>query len=156
MDFQPGQASQFPTVGRWSITVVPRGWIFAAGFGIRQMSMEPNAVVASVGLVEDAVESEHGLIAYLGKQKELIGGYLKEPAFAGPQPIAFPGADEAQLFFIRHTVEPAGQMLHAQTYVRSGLWLGIITLTSQQAQVSVIRPDYDAFVKGLRILQPPR
>jgi hypothetical protein len=42
-------------------------------------------------------------------------------------------------------------MLHAQTYVRSGLWIGIITLTTLEEQLRAVRPDYDAFVKGLRI-----
>jgi hypothetical protein len=64
------------------------------------------------------------------------------------------GAEEAYLFFVRHTVVAVGNMLHAQTYVRVGAWLGIVTLTTLEAQLKAVRPDYDAFVKGLRI-DPP-
>jgi len=42
-------------------------------------------------------------------------------------------------------------MLHAQTYARVGLWVGIVTLTTLESQLSVVRADYDAFVRGLHI-----
>jgi hypothetical protein len=76
---------------------------------------------------------------------------LKEAKFAGPQATAFEGADEAHLLFVRHSVDAVGMILHAQTYVRRGRWLGIVTLTVQEAQLRAVRPDYEAFVKGLRI-----
>ena len=135
---------------------MPRGWIYVANFGIRQMTMDARAVAASVGLGQDTLSTESKVADYIEKQKELIGGRLKEAKFAGPQAIAFPGAEEGQLLFVRHTMDAVGNMLHAQTYVRLGDWLGIVTLTTLEAQVSAVRPDYDAFVKGLRINpQPP-
>jgi hypothetical protein len=135
---------------------MPRGWIYVANFGIRQMTMDARAVAASVGLGQDTLSTESKVADYIEKQKELIGGRLKEAKFAGPQVIAFPGVEEGQLLFVRHTMDAVGNMLHAQTYVRLGDWLGIVTLTTLEAQVSAVRPDYDAFVKGLRINpQPP-
>jgi hypothetical protein len=135
---------------------MPRGWIYVANFGIRQMTMDARAVAASVGLGQDTLSTESKVADYIEKQKELIGGRLKEAKFAGPQVIAFPGVEEGQLRFVRHTLDAVGNMLHAQTYVRLGDWLGIVTLTTLEAQVSAVRPDYDAFVKGLRINpQPP-
>ena len=110
------------------------------------MPMAPGAVTASVGVGQDSLRAESGLAEYIEKQKTLIGGHLKEVKFAGPQAIAFPGADEAQLLFVRHNVDSVGSMLHAQTYARLGLWLGIITLTALEAQLRAVRPDYDAFV----------
>ena len=68
--------------------------------------------------------------------------------------MPFPGAEEGYLFFVRHTPDGAGNMLHAQRYVRSGEWVGIITLTTLESQLPVVRHDYEAFVKGLRILPP--
>jgi hypothetical protein len=135
---------------------MPRGWIYVANFGIRQMTMDARAVAASVGLGQDTLSTESKVADYIEKQKELIGGRLKGAKFAGPQAIAFPGAEEGQLLFVRHIMDAVGNMLHAQTYVRLGDWLGIVTLTTLEAQVSAVRPDYDAFVKGLRInAQPP-
>jgi len=130
---------------------MPAGWLYVSGFGIRQMTAAAGTIAASVGVGQDALASENGLGEYIEKQKKLIGNYLKETKFAGPQATAFAGADEAQLLFVRHRVEPAGNMLHAQTYVRLGNWVGIVTLTTLEAQLKAVRPDYEAFVKGLRI-----
>jgi hypothetical protein len=130
---------------------MPGGWIFVADFGIRQMRMDAGTVAASVGVGQDTLSSEEGLQEYVEKQMKLIGGHLKGTKFAGPQPTGFSGADEARLLFVRHDAVQAGSMLHAQTYVRSGLWLGIITLTTLENQLKTVRPDYDAFVKGLHI-----
>jgi hypothetical protein len=130
---------------------MPAGWIYVADFGIRQMTMDVRAVAASVGVGQDALDSESGLVEYIEKQKKLIDGHLTDARFAGPQATTFAGADEAQLLFVRHFVETAGAMLHAQTYVRKGQWLGIVTLTTLDAQLRAVRPDYEAFVKGLHI-----
>jgi len=134
---------------------MPGGWLYVAGFGIRQITLAAGAVAASVGLAQDALSVEDGIAEYIEKQNKLIGNYLKEAKFAGPQATAFAGADEAHLLFVRHTVDKAGSMLHAQTYVRLGDWVGIVTLTAQEAQLRAVRPDYEAFVKGLRILPKP-
>jgi hypothetical protein len=130
---------------------MPGGWLYVAGFGIRQMTAAAGTVAASVGVGQDSLASEDGLAEYIEKQKKLIGNYLKEAKFAGPQAIAFGGADEAQLLFVRHSANSAGSMLHAQTYARLGNWVGIVTLTTLEAQLRAVRPDYEAFLKGLRI-----
>jgi len=148
---QPGIAAQFPSIGRWTVTAMPSGWIYIAEFGIRQIKMDNRSVPASVGIGQDTLPSETGLGEYIEKQMKLIGGHLVEPKFAGPQPTAFPSADEAGLLFVRHNADSVGTILHAQTYVRSGLWLGIVTLTTLEEHLRTVRPDYDVFVKGLRI-----
>jgi hypothetical protein len=104
-----------------------------------------------VGLGQDTLGSEKDLAAYIEKQKKLIGGALNEVKFAGPQATAFVGAEEAQLLFVRHSPNSAGNMLHAQTYVRLGSWVGIVTLTALEAQLRAVRADYETFLKGLRI-----
>ena len=130
---------------------MPAGWLYVADFGIRQMPMAAGTIVASVGVGQDTLNAESDLAEYIEKQKKLIGNHLKEAKFAGPQATAFAGADEAQLLFVRHHVDSAGSMLHAQTYVRLGHWLGIVTLTALEEQLRAVRADYEAFVKGLRI-----
>jgi hypothetical protein len=132
---------------------MPAGWIFVADFGIRQMVRDAGAVAASVGVGQDTLTSPGEFAEYLEKQKKLIEGALKEARIAGPQATPFAGADEAHLLFVRHTVSGAGSVLHAQTYVRVGKWVGIITLTSLEDQLKAVRADYDVFVKGLRIRQ---
>jgi len=148
---QPGAVAQFPSIGRWSVTAMPGGWIYVADFGIRQMIMAAGTIAASVGVGQDTLNVESGLPEYIENQKKLIGSRLKAAKFAGPQAIAFTGADEAHLLFVRHNVASAGSMLHAQTYVRLSLWLGIVTLTAFEGQLGAVRADYEAFVKGLHI-----
>lgn len=130
---------------------MPGGWIYVVDFGIRQMIMAAGTKAASVGVGQDTLNTESGLSEYIEKQKKLIGNHLKEAKFAGPQATAFTGADEAHLLFVRHNVASTGSMLHAQTYVRLGHWLGIVTLTALEEQLRAVRADYEAFVKGLRI-----
>jgi hypothetical protein len=130
---------------------MPRGWLYVADFGIRQMTMDARTMGASVGVGQDSLNSESGLAEYIQKQKKLIGSYLKEAKFAGPQATAFTGADEALLLFVRHNAPSVGSILHAQTYARLGHWLGIVTLTALEAKLQTVRPDYEAFMKGLRI-----
>lgn len=133
----------------------PKGWIYVSQFGIRHMSMAHEALPASVGLAQDMLEAGTSLAEYIGKQVKLIQQHLPTARFAGPVATGFAGADEAQIFVVRHTVENAGTMMHAQTYARLGLWLGIVTLTVTEAQMAAVRPDYEAFLKGLHI-QPER
>ena len=130
---------------------MPGGWVYVVDFGIRKMMMETKAVTASVGLGQDTLDAENGLLEYIEKQKMLIGGHLIEAMFAGPQATVFAGAEEALLLFVRHNTPSDGSLLHAQTYVRLGCWLGIVTLTALESQIRTVRPDYEAFVKGLRI-----
>jgi hypothetical protein len=131
---------------------MPQGWIFAADFGIRQMMPDLRMIAANVALGQDTLETPDALAEYIKAQAKLIENHLADAKMAGPQPMQFEGAEEAYLFFVRHLPAGAPDMLHAQTYVRVGLWVGIITLTTPEAQLRAVRPDYDAFVKGLRIL----
>jgi hypothetical protein len=116
------------------------------------MVQDLNSSSANVSLGHDALDRADALPEYIATQAKLIEKHLTEAKMAGPQPMQFAGAHEACLFFVRHKPVGAPDMLHAQTYVRVGLWVGIITLTTPEAQLKAVRPNYDAFVKGLRIL----
>jgi hypothetical protein len=151
---QSGTASDLPSVGRWIVTVLPPGWMFVPDFGIRQMPTHTGAVTANVCIGNDAIESAEAFAPYIERQKKMIGDHLKEAKLAGPQPAQFAGAEEAFLLAARHTVGAVGNMLHAQTYIRLGNWVGIITLTVLESQLKEVRPAYDAFLKGLRIGPP--
>jgi hypothetical protein len=135
------------------VTALPAGWMYVADFGMRQMAA-PNMIAANVALGQDGLKAEDALAEYIKAQARMIEGHLTEAKIAGPQPIAFAGADEASLLFVRHRRGEGVDMLHAQTYVRVGLWLGIVTLTTPEPQLRVVRPDYEAFMNGLRILPP--
>jgi len=128
--------------------------MYVAGFGIRQMPVNSEAaqiLPANISVGQDQLAGPDEFGAYVANQSRLIHHHLLNPAIAGPQPTAFAGAEEALLFFVRHTSQRGFSMLHAQTYVRCGAWVGIVTLTTQESQLMAVRPDYELFLKGLRI-----
>ena len=106
-----------------------------ADFGIRQITIDAKTIAPNVGLGEDRLGEDDTLAQYIEKQKKLIGGHLQKAKFAGPQVLPFPGTEEAYLFFVRHNLDAAVGMVHAQTYVRVENWLGIITLTTPETQL---------------------
>jgi len=128
--------------------------MFVADFGIRQILFEQQMVAASVGLGCDKQPDDLPLPDYIQKQMAMIGDQLEQAIFAGPRAVPFEGAEESYLLFIRHNVDSVGSMIHAQTYIRLGNWFGIVTLTTLEANLPILRADYDAFVRGLRIQQP--
>ena len=126
--------------------------MYVANFGIKQMVADPQMIPANVSLGEDALDTPDGLSAYIGAQGKLMQNHLALPKMAGPQAVPFQGADEAYLFFVRHAANETNNMLHAQSYVRLGTWVGIVTLTTLESQLMAVRPAYESFLKGLRII----
>ncbi len=151
----PANTAGLPTVGPWVLTVMPTGWLFLEGFGIKQQVSGEQAVAASIGLGQDELKDGQDLASYITVQTGMITNHLGEAQVAGPRAVEFEGAAEACLLFIRHTPANVGSMLHAQTYARRGRWVGIITLTTLESQLRFVRADYDAFLKGLRIGNDP-
>jgi hypothetical protein len=149
---QTAPAWTFPSVGRWGVSALPNGWMFIPQMGVRQIVTDARQIAANVSLGEDNLKDTGALAEYIGAQAKLIEGHFKGAKIAGPQPTPFAGCDEAMLFMVRHTPDGAPGMLHVQTYVRVGVWLGIITLTTVEAELRNVRPDYEFFVKGLRLL----
>ncbi len=125
--------------------------MFVAGFGIRLIVEDPRAIAPNVCLGEDRLEQPDGLLAYIEEQKGLISGHLPGVRIAGPMPTGFPAAEEAHLVLSRHAIAGVGNMVHAQTYLRQGTWVGIVTLTAHEQQIQAVRPVCDAFLKGVYI-----
>jgi hypothetical protein len=83
---------------------------------------------------------------------------FKEPVIAGPAPSQFPGAQDCALLMLKH--QPMNQMsvIQVQHYMRNDRWIGIVTLTTLQTELLKVRPDFEQFLKLLRIApseQPP-
>ena len=134
------------------MSVLPAGWLFVPNFGIRQITTSSNQIAANVSLGEDKLADEAGLAEYISGQAKLIESHIKNARMAGPQPSTFAGAEQAFLFMVRHNPDGIADMLHVQTYVRVGLWVGIVTLTTVESYLKQVRPEYEGFLKGLRIL----
>lgn len=132
--------------------MLPAGWAFVPGFGVRQQTTDPRQIAANIALGEDRLPNVDGLTEYIAAQAALIMSQIPNARIAGPQPSSFPGAEQAFLFMVRHNPDGLADMLHVQSYVRVGLWVGIVTLTTVESFLKQVRPDYDGFLKGLHIL----
>lgn len=140
-------------VGRWGVSYIPDGWEFAHDFGIRQSKGAGQA--ANIRLSEDILPAGKSLAPYLVAQKTLIGRMFADPKIAGPSVIAFPGADEAALLFLKHgELEGVAAIIQAQTYVRRERWIGIVTFTALADRFSELKAHYQSFAAGLSVCDP--
>ena len=137
-------------VGWWGVSHVPDGWEFAHEFGIRKL--EGGLQVANIRLSEDVLPAGKSLAPYLVAQKTLFERTFANPKIAGPSAIAFPGADEAALLFLKHG-EREGEpvVMQSQTYARHGRWIGVVTFTATAESFPRLKPDYQSFAAGLQI-----
>lgn len=151
-------AWNYPFVDRWGITVLPAGWMLIPNFGIRQIGDNTQYIISNIALSHDPLPDGKTLAEYIEKQRGLIADQYQGVKFAGPQPVQFSSAEEAYMLLLRHTTQRAIEMLHVQHYVRVGSWIGIVTLTAPEQALRAVRPDHEAFLKGLHILPkaPPQ
>ncbi|MFP5209050.1 MAG: hypothetical protein ACLGRW_07150 [Acidobacteriota bacterium] len=147
-----GQAGGYATaarIGRWIIPAIPFGWTWIPEFGIQKRA---EAVVPSnISLREDQLLAGDQLALYIKAQITLMKRTFLEPVVAGPAPLEFPGAAEAALLMLKHRPMHQLTVFQVQHYVRSGKWIGIATLTTLESELLKIRPDFDQFMKLLRI-----
>jgi len=151
MSANPGQAVNYASarIGRWIIPAIPYGWTWVPEFGIQKRS--EGAVPSNVYLREDELVGTDRLELYIKAQITIMKRTFTEPTVAGPAPIEFPGADEAAMLMLRHKPMHQVSVFQVQHYVRSGKWVGIVTLTTLETELLKVRPDFDQFVKVLRI-----
>src|SRR3984957_7945039 len=74
-----------------------------------------------------------------------------DPTIAGPAPMECPGADEAAMLMLKLQAMHQVSVFQVQHYVRSGNWIGIATLTTLESELLKVRPDFDQFMKLLRV-----
>ena len=152
MSTDQGQAARDATsarIGRWIIPAIPFGWTWIPDFGIQKRT---EAVVPSnIYLREDQLLAGNQLELYIRAQITLMKRTFAEPVIAGPAPLAFPDAAEAAMLMLKHRPMHQVTVFQVQYYIRSGSWIGIATLTTLEPELLKIRPDFDQFMKLLRI-----
>jgi hypothetical protein len=146
---QAGSHASAARIGRWIIPAIPFGWAWIPDFGIQRRA--ENTVPSNIYLKEDELPAGNQLILYIQTQIALMKRTFLDPAIAGPAPLEFPGADECSMLMLKH--QPLNQVtvLQVQHYLRSGTWIGIATLTTTEAELLKVRPDFEQFMKMLRI-----
>ena len=140
-------------IGRWIIPAIPFGWTWIAGFGI-QRSVE-KAPPSNVYLQEDELLAGDQLVLYIQTQITVMKRTFKEPVIAGPVASKFPGAEDSAMLMIRHQPLNQVSVFQVQHYMRNDRWIGIVTLTTLESELLKVRPDFEQFLKLLRIAPPP-
>jgi hypothetical protein len=152
MSTDQGQAAGDATaarIGRWIIPAIPFGWTWVPDFGIQKRT--GGVVPSNIYLREDQLLAGNQLELYIRAQITLMRRTFIEPVIAGPAPLAFPEASEAAMLMLKHRPMHQVTVFQVQHYVRSGSWIGIATLTTLEPELLKIRPDFDQFMKLLRI-----
>jgi hypothetical protein len=156
MSTGPGQAASHASaarIGRWIIPAIPFGWVWIPDFGIQHSG--EHITSSNVYLKEDELLAGDQLILYIQAQITLMKRTFKDPAIAGPAPTQFPGAQDSAMLMLKH--QPLNQIsvIQVQHYMRSEKWIGIITLTTLESELLKVRPDFEQFLKLVRIALPP-
>lgn len=146
---QAAGTSSTARIGRWIIPAIPFGWTWIPEFGIQKRS--EGAVPSNVYLREDELLAGDKLELYVKAQITIMKQTFVEPMIAGPAPMEFPGAEEAAMLMLRHRPMHQVSVFQVQHYVRSGKWIGISTLTTLESELLKVRPDFDQFMKMVRI-----
>lgn len=150
MSTNPAQpAISAARIGRWIVPAIPFGWTWIPDFGIQKRS--EGVVPSNVYLREDELLAGDQLEPYVKAQITIMKQTFVEPMIAGPAPMEFPGAEEAAMLMLKHRPMHQVSVFQVQHYVRSGKWIGIATLTTLETELLKVRPDFDQFMKLLRI-----
>ena len=146
---QPANSASAVCIGRWVVSAIPFGWSWIPGFGIQKQSED--VVPSNVYLREDELLAGDKLEPYVKAQIAIMKRMFMEPMIAGPAPTEFAGAEEASMLMLKHRPMHQVSVFQVQHYLRSGKWIGIATLTTLESELLKVRPDFDQFIKQLRI-----
>jgi hypothetical protein len=136
-------------IGRWTIPAIPYGWRWIPDFGIQRAG--ENATPSNVYLKEDVLLAGNQLVLYIQAQITLMKRTFKDPAIAGPAPTQFPGAQESAMLMLKHQPMNQVSVIQVQHYMRQEQWIGIVTLTTLESELLKVRPDFEQFLKIVRI-----
>jgi len=146
---QPASQVNAARIGRWIIPAIPFGWTWIPDFGIQRGGKD--VVPSNVYLKEDGLLAGNQLNPYIQTQILLMKRTFLDPVIAGPAPLEFPGADESAMLMLKHKPMNQITVIQVQHYIKSGKWIGIATLTTTETELLKVRPDFEQFMKLLRI-----
>jgi len=146
---QTASQSNAARIGRWIIPAIPFAWTWIPDFGIQKTT--EGAVPSNVYLKEDELLAGDQLNPYIQAQITIMKRTFLDPTIAGPAPLQFEGADESAMLMLKHQPMNQVTVIQVQHYVRSGKWIGIATLTTTETELLKVRPDFEQFMKLLRI-----
>jgi hypothetical protein len=134
-------------IGGWSLGSVPSGWELLEQLGLRRAGKDifpSNAVVTEEPLPQDKT-----LQQYIDSQVFLMHQVIPEVKLAAGVRATIRGAAEAFALEIRFPSDDGRPVAQRQVYARAGRSVGILTFTTLEEELPMIRPVFDSILGGV-------
>lgn len=134
-------------IGGWSLAIIPPGWELLEQQGLRRAGKDifpSNAVVTEEQLPQDKT-----LRQYMDSQVFLMHQVIPQVKVEGAVPATIRGAAEAFALEVRFPSDDGRPVAQRQVYARAGRSVGILTFTTLEEELPMIRPVFDSILGGV-------
>ncbi len=133
------------TVMGWSFPAAPAEWQVQEGFGLQQSGHEefPSSVAAS----EEGLGGI-SLQQFVESQISMLRGYLRDPKIEPTMPPQIAGAEESLAVDVRHSTKDGKELVYRRIYSRSGLSVGVLTVTTLAADLPQVLQSLQPLLDG--------
>ncbi|MGD0909404.1 MAG: FHA domain-containing protein [Candidatus Acidiferrales bacterium] len=134
------------TIGGWTLSKIPGEWAAEGEYGIQRNV--PDAFASSAVVTEEPLGNGISLQEYVESQLAMLRQWLREPQIDATLPPTIRGADEAIAVEVRYKTKEGQGVFYRRVYARSGRRVGVLTLTTLQAELAQVRPAFETIVSG--------
>jgi pSer/pThr/pTyr-binding forkhead associated (FHA) protein len=138
--------SPLVTIGGWTFSALPAQWAAQGEFGIQRDV--PDAFPSSAVATEEPLGNGISLHDYVESQLAMLRQYLREPQIDAALPPAIRGAEETVAVDVLYKTKEGQGIFYRRVYARVGRTVGVLTLTTVQAELAQVRPAFEAIVSG--------
>lgn len=136
-------------IGSWVFHEIPERWHIQEGLGIQQDVRD--AFPATIGATQEPVGPGITLTKYVDEQTKMLREslHLYEPKLQTVAAPAVSGSDEIAALEIHFRIKDGPSVCMYRLYARSGLIIGVLTLTSLEKDFAAVKPIYDSTISGI-------
>lgn len=138
--------TSFIAIGDWTFSKVPDQWTAEGEFGIQRNA--PDGFPSSAIVTEEPLGNGISLQEYVEAQLAMLRQWLREPQIDAAMPPTIRGADEAIAVEVRYKTKEGQGVFYRRVYARAGRRVGVLTLTTLQAELAQVRPAFETIVAG--------
>ncbi|MGC1416156.1 MAG: FHA domain-containing protein [Candidatus Acidiferrum sp.] len=141
--------SKLPTpafsVMGWSFAALPENWQVQQEFGLQRNAQGefPSSVAAS----EEGLGGI-SLQQFVESQISMLRGYLRDPKIEPTMPPRIAGAEESLAVDVRHSTKDGKELVYRRIYSRSGLSVGVLTVTTLAADLPQVLQSLQPLLDG--------
>jgi hypothetical protein len=137
-------APMFSVMG-WSFSALPENWQVQQEFGLQRNAEDefPSSVAAS----EEGLGGI-SLQQFVESQISMLRGYLRDPKIEPTMPPRIAGAEESLAVDVRHLTKDGKELIYRRIYSRSGLSVGVLTVTTLAADLPQVLQSLQPLLDG--------